>query len=59
MPLSSVVWSGSSRPVTVTSPFGGAGISGNALWLRPSEGTQPRLTMRTLPSSSTKGVRTW
>ncbi len=59
MPLASVVSSGISRPVTVISPRGGAGISGNSVWLGPSAGIQPRLTSMTLPSSSTNGVSTW
>ncbi len=59
MPLASVVSSGISRPLIVTVPPGGAGTFGNAVWLGPSEGIQPRLTSRTLPSSRTNGVRTW
>ncbi len=59
MPLASVVSSGISRPVIVTSPEGGGGMSGKVVWLGPSEGIQPRLTSRILPSWRTNGVSTW
>ncbi len=57
IPLLPVVSSALSRPVTVTSPRGAGGTSGNAVWLGAA-GTQPRLTRTVPPPLRSSGVST-